>query len=329
MNSLLALDRLFTSAARPLLRTSALLLTVMSGGLLLIPEAAHAVVTGSCVQAQGGSSCTAGDVTFILVGLGTETDGCLTNSDTLSIRLGGQLQNTSANTRYDVGMYIYNNLGAESATAVSQGYAYNGSSCAREALRPAGTNNDQRCTFDSPAGSLNLLGGSGPFFNGDGDTCGDLLKVGTSTTCDSNADGKWDDSFFIFPTPVTLKCSDGTNGAADGFVDIPTCATWGQNANEIGTAGSCADENDVRPGTGAKCNCQNINSNVPSPRLALSCSCSPTTVRSGAGLSNGASTACTVTFANSLTCTPNSSTAERFRCGAASYLQFDTVAGTP
>ena len=293
--------------------------------LLLVPGGVHAVVTGQCVQARGGNSCTAGDVTFILVGLGNQTDGCMSSNDTLSIHLGGKLQNTSANTRYDVGMYIYNHLGTETAPAVSQGYAYNGTSCARETLKPVGTFNDRSCTFDSPAGSLNLLGGSGPFFNGDGDSCGDLVKVGGSSTCDSNGDGNWDDSFIIFPEPVTLKCVDTTG---DGFVDIPTCATWGQNSDEIGPGGTCGSETDVRPGTPAKCNCGNINSTVPSPNLSLTCSCSPTTVRSG-GFTNGASTACTVTFANNVACTPDSSTAERFRCGAASFVQFDLVADTP
>ena len=298
------------------------------GSLLLTAGAAHGVVTGQCVQARGGNSCTAGDVTFILVGLGNQTDGCVNNtSDTLTLFVGGQLQNTAANTRYDVGMYIYNNTGTETQPAVGQGYAYNGSSCARESLKPAGTLNDQRCTFNSPAGSLNLLGGSGPFYNADSDSCADLLKVQTSSTCDSNADGKWDDSFMVFPDPITIKCFDGTNGTADGFVDIPTCATWGNNANEIGTGGTCSSESDVEPGTPSKCNCQNVNSTVPVPNLSLSCSCSPTSVRTG--FTNGASSACTVTFTNNVSCTPNASTAERFRCGAASFLQFDTVAGTP
>src|SRR5688572_28693259 len=87
--------------------------------LLLVPGMAHAVINGECVQARGGNSCTAGDVTFILVGLGNQTDGCLTSNDTLSIHLGGQLQNTSANTRYDIGMYIYNYLGTETNPAAS------------------------------------------------------------------------------------------------------------------------------------------------------------------------------------------------------------------
>lgn len=302
-------------------KTAIVLFSALTAG------AAHAVETGQCVQARGGNSCTAGDVTFILVGLGLQSDGCTNSNDTLTIRMGGQLRNTSANTRYDIGMYIYNYLGTETVTAGSQGYAYNGSSCARESLKPVGTFNDQRCTFNSPAGSLNLLGGEGPFFNGDSDSCGDLVKVSSSSTCDSNGDGFWDDSFMIFPDPITLKCTDGLNGAADGFVDIPTCATWGQNSNEIGPGGTCGSETDVRPGTPSKCNCQNVNSTVPAPSLSLSCSCSPSTVRTG--FSNGASAACTVTFTNNIACTPDSSTAERFRCGAASYLQFDMVADTP
>ena len=55
-----------------------------AGGWLLAAGAAHGVVSGQCVQARGGS-CTAGDVTFILVGLGTQTDGCVNNTaDTLT-----------------------------------------------------------------------------------------------------------------------------------------------------------------------------------------------------------------------------------------------------
>jgi len=296
----------------------------------LAAPAAAVITGGQCVQARGGNSCTANDVTFILVGLGVQDDGCVNSNDTLTLKMGGQLQNTSAGTRYDIGMFIYDFLGTETQPSVSQGFAYNGSSCARETLKPAGTTLDQRCIYNSPAGSLNLLGGSGPFYNDEGDTCGDLLKVQTSSTCDSNSDGNWDDSFTIFTDPITIKCADGTNGATDGFADIPTCATWGQNVNEVDGAdagNSCDGESELIPGTPAKCNCQNINSTVPMPALSLSCSCSPTTVRSGS-FTNGASTACTVSFTNATSCSINASTAERFRCAAASFLQFDTVASS-
>src|ERR671914_2968489 len=126
------------------------LLTFILGSFLLTAGAAHGVVSGQCVQARGGNSCTAGDVTFILVGLGNQTDGCVNRTtDTLTLSLGGQLRNTAANTRYDIGMYIYNFLGTETATAANQGFAYNGSSRAREGLKPAGALNDQRCPFNT------------------------------------------------------------------------------------------------------------------------------------------------------------------------------------
>lgn len=38
--------------------------------ILLSALPSQAVVTGQCVQARGGNSCTANDVTFVLVGLG-------------------------------------------------------------------------------------------------------------------------------------------------------------------------------------------------------------------------------------------------------------------
>ncbi len=290
--------------------------------ILLSALPSQAVVTGQCVQARGGNSCTANDVTFVLVGLGGQTNGCVNASDTVTLNLGAKVSNTTAQTRYDIGMYVYDYLGTEPAgnPPDAVGYAYNGSDCARETLKPAGTVG-QTCGT-----GLDLTTGSGPFLNADSnsDLCGDLLK---STTCG--------DSFMVFTDPITVKCSDGLGGtAADGFVDIPTCATWGNSADQVPTGGTnCGatsathPETDVLPGTGSKCNCSNVNSNIPRPSLSLSCSCSPTVVRTGA--TNGVSTACTVTFTNSVTCTPDTSTAERFRCGAASFMQFDTVADTP
>jgi len=294
--------------------------------LLLAALPSWAVVTGDCVKARGGNSCTANDVTFVLVGLGDQTDGCVNSNDTVTLHLGAKVSNTTASTRYDIGMYIYDFTGTEPAgnPPASVGYAYNGSDCARETLKPVGTFSPAETCTTTPA--LDLTSGSGPFLNADSnsDLCGDLVKGATCA-----------DSFMVFTDPITVKCSDGLGGtAADGFVDIPTCATWGNSADEVpgghvncGATNSTHPETDVLPGTGSKCDCANINSNIPAPSLSLSCSCSPTVVRTG--FTNGASTACTVTFTNNVSCTPNGSTAERFRCGAASFLQFDTVAGTP
>ncbi|HYX24641.1 MAG TPA: hypothetical protein VFC23_10855, partial [Thermoanaerobaculia bacterium] len=95
--------------------------------LLLAAGPAHAVVTGQCVQARGGNSCTANDVTFVLVGLGNQTDGCVSSSDTVTLNLGAKISNTTAQTRYDIGMYIYDFTGTEPAgnPPAAVGYAYN------------------------------------------------------------------------------------------------------------------------------------------------------------------------------------------------------------
>src|SRR5258708_5141376 len=105
---------------------------------------AHAVVSGDCVHARGGNSCTAGDVTFVLVGLGTQTTGCVNSSGNVTMFLGATLSNTAAQNRYDIGMYINTD---------SSGSAYSGTTCAREMLKPAGTLGVTTCP------TLNLSGG--------------------------------------------------------------------------------------------------------------------------------------------------------------------------
>ena len=280
------------------------------GVLVLLAGAADAAILNSrCVgnlQAPlaPGNSCTANDVTFILVGLGDQTNGCVSTTDTVSIFLGAKLQNTSGLTRYDIGLFVYNYLGAGDPTP----NALDGQQCAVEALKPAyGTVGTATC------GPLNLSGGSGPFYNAEGDGCGDLVK--------GQCGGA--DVFMKFTQAVTIPCADsiGANGSTqpDGFVDIPTCATWGNSDNQVGPGGACTDESSVHPGTGAKCNCATLNSDIPLPRLAPSCSCSPTPVRPGQ------SSACTVSFTNTVpgcTATVPTTTAERFECGTASFLRF-------
>jgi hypothetical protein len=279
------------------------LLTALCGA----SHAAFGVVSGQCVQARGGQSCTAGDVTFVLVGLGTQTQGCVNSSGNVTMFLGATLSNTAAQTRYDIGMYINTD---------SSGSAYSGTTCAREMLKPANSTSATTCP------PLNLSGGSGPFLNADADNCGDLAKTGTLTTCA----GGGGDSFMVFPTAISFPCAD--LNPKTGFIQIPTCATWGNSANEVGPnlgSGTCSSETDVFPGTPSKCNCGVIQSNVPAPNLGLTCSCTPTPVR------QGASTACTVSFTNTFSpaCTnPSPPPAEQFRCGAAGFVRFKALYST-
>ncbi|HYO14986.1 MAG TPA: C25 family cysteine peptidase [Thermoanaerobaculia bacterium] len=280
---------------------------VLLGLGLLLPGIAAAVVTNSrCVgnlQAplSPGNSCTANDVTFILVGLGDQTNGCVTTNDTATLFLGAQLQNTTGFTRYDIGMFIYNYLGNDDPTPD----AFGGRQCAVETLKPVfGTAGVRTCP------PLNLASPTGPYYNADGNTCGDLEK------------GQCNNAQIAmqFPDPLTIRCSDiiGANGSTqpDGFVDIPTCATWGNNAGQVGPGGVCTNETTVHPGTGSKCNCEVVNSNVPVARLATSCSCTPTAVRPGQ------SAACTVSLTNTIpNCTAAAGPAERFQCGTASFVR--------
>lgn len=292
---------------------------VLIAALCASSHAAFGVVSGQCVQARGGNSCTAKDVQFVLVGLGTQTTGCVNNSGNVTMFLGAQLTNAHADFRYDIGMYINTD---------SSGSAYSGTTCAREMLKP-----EDSTVGDSTCPPLNLSGGSGPFLNEDGNGCGDLPKTGSFPSCA----GGGGDSFMVFPSAITFPCAD--LNPKTGFIQIPTCATWGNSVDEVpgstatppsctgGTAVTgCQTECDVVPGTGSKCNCAVIQSNVPNPNLALpSCTCTPTPVR------QGASTACTVSFTNTFSpaCTnPTPTPAERFQCGVASFLRFKALYST-
>jgi hypothetical protein len=296
------------------MKTRNLIPALLRGALwsagLLVSGTAMAVNTNSqCVgnlqsPLSPGNSCTANDVTLILVGLGDQTDGCMSTSDTVSLFLGAKLQNTGASTRYDIGLFIYDYLGTGDPTP----NALSGQQCAVETLKPAYTT-----AGVGTCGPLNLTGGSGPYYNDDGNGCADLVKGQCGGV----------DVFMKFTQPITIKCTDAIGAGTstpDGFVDIPTCTTWGNNKGQVGPSGVCSSENDVMPGTGSKCNCQVINSNIPVARLAPSCTCTPTPVRPGQ------SSACTVSFTNTIpNCSatvPSGGTTERFECGTASFVRF-------
>ncbi len=285
-------------------------LLILAGLALWTPAARAIITSGGCVNDVSGTSnvCTANDVTFVVVGLGTQTDGCVNASDSLSILLQGTVQNTTAQTRYDIGLWVAvdgdpNGDGALSGT------------CARERLQPVGTAGVTTC---GPT-ALDLLRqyplaspDNGPYLNVDGDACGDLFSQGNSG-CDQNGDGLWDDSIMQFTAPLTFPCDDSDG---NGYIEIPTCATWGNQEKQVGGA-TCDSEAELVPGTKAKCNCATINSTVPSPNLGMSCSQNPTT------LGTGQTGSFTVAFTNSRSCTPDTSLPERDRCGTGAYIWYE------
>jgi hypothetical protein len=66
---------------------------------------------------------------------------------------------------------------------------------------------------------------------------------------------------------VTVPCTDVDN---DGFLDFNTCVSWAQNSGF-----TCNGPQDVAPGTGSKCRCEQLNVNIPVPPPATA---TPTSV---------------------------------------------------
>ena len=329
--------------SRPMNTHKSILVGVCALALWAFAAPAQALIqctTGACCLDDlndAGAVCTANDVTFVLVGLGTQTDGCVNTSDTVSIFLGAIVKNTTAGTRYDIGMWISTDGDPNGDGALT-------GRCAREMLTPASPttyvdNGIAPTCLGSDGNLLDLqraiIGPNGTEANGyyltaetspNQDACGDLAK-GSSTGCDTNGDGVWDDSVMNFTTAVTVPCDDIDNSGGgtsnDGFVNLPTCASWGQQEDEVDDNGNgrCDSEAEVENGTPSKCNCEDSNSTVPVARLACNV---PQTTCSPATIQVGQSTTCTVRMQNNSTCTPNLSAPERERCGTASFIRFRT-----
>lgn len=311
-----------SSAAKTVLRfepgapVAVLIATLIAWSLFAtLPAAAVVIQGGGCVDDVSGlnNNCVANDLTFVAVGLGIQDDGCVSLNDTVSIFLRAQIANTTAQTRYDVGMYFAtdgdpNNDGASTGV------------CAREVLNPASS-----VLGASDCPPLDLNGGTGPFFNADGDFCADLIAESNPGTCTTqgrtDAQGKTlrDAAIFDLGTAIEFPCRD-VEVTPTGFVNIPLCSTWGNQNNQVTTDGNntCDSSVEAVPGTKAKCRCEDLDSNIPAPDLGLSCTCaSPTTVRPGFPVS------CSVSYNNAATCSPDAGTEERFQCGTAGFVRYD------
>lgn len=267
-----------------------------------------------------GANCTANDLTFVLAGLGVMDDGCVDANDTVSILLRGIIENSTAQTRYDIGVWIAtdgdpNNDGAKTGV------------CAREILfNPSGVLDSQLCT------DLDLTCGAGAYYDADLDACGDLIEgapdcgqvddptISTDGPC-TTTDMISDASVLDFAQPVVFACNDSDVDGPDGFANIDICLSYGNQPNQVDFGGAnsqCDNASEIEPGTNAKCQCEdNFNTNIPAPDLSLSCTCAGTTMPGGFST-------CTVSYASTdlAGCVPDPGTQERFRCGAAAYIRF-------
>lgn len=251
------------------------------------------------IQTAGDQNCTANDIGFVVVGLGTQTDGCVNQFDSVGIQFGATIE-TTATTRYDIGMWV----------ALDGGDALTGV-CARQTLTPA----------ISPQGAAptaaQLNSGSGPFRNQDGDACADVQSGD-----DPQGDGSYN-ALYVFkdygvpPGPFTvvpeyrLQCAD----AANGVLDISTCISYDNNANT-----PCSGINQALPNPTSKCRCQgppSFQSNIPVPNVQLTCD--------GCTVDSPGNWTCDYTYTNTgvTNCNQTSDIAElEFACGTARYMRF-------
>jgi hypothetical protein len=129
---------------------------------------------------------------------------------------------TARPTRYDVGIFL----------ALDGGSANDGTSCFHDYLNPPLTATPTYIAY-YPAGDPTLDDiFNGPWWETEGDTCGDMQP---DTTVIKTLEAIW------------IKCVD-TN--SDGHVDISACGSYEQTAGV-----DCFDVTGAIPGTTAKCGC--------------------------------------------------------------------------
>ena len=136
---------------------------------------------------------------------------------------------------------------------------------------------------------------------------------------------------------------------SNGFVAIPSCLTYGNGVDQVDDArvldseqgraddadSDCTDVWDISAGTAAKCQCDDVLSNVPAPDLFCSSdghhghpgqmACAIQNDNGNGLLDNGETTRCTVYYNNqAASClNPMPTPAENLQCATVGYVQFE------
>mgnify|MGYP006287427345 CR=1 FL=1 len=274
------------------------------------------------VTSLAPNNCNSGDLGIVLIGLGTQSDGCVNPNDYVTMRLRARLSG-GGQTRYDLGMWV--NLDGTDAFHHDDAYPGPGL-CGRQILVPAGTvTGDCNDSFPGDPGPLcSVLDGDGPYRDNDGDICADVNVEEWTQHPDPTSPYNQYDAIFDFIDPrdfsvvyYQFPCAD--LNPTDGVVDLSACTTWKQNAKT-----TCSTLSDVAVGTVAKCRCSSVRTNVPVANMKVNCG---QTLNDGDGdgvLDPGETLTNTVTLTNAITCSddPDFPPSEpRFSCGTASYVR--------
>lgn len=177
---------------------------------------------GTCLNDPNNSRfnnpvCTAGDVRIAQINLVSGPASCVAGT-TIQVQLQATTVATS-NQRYDVGYFI----------------ALNGNSA---------KTGDCYHDYLPPPLSTATTGAMSPYYDGDGDQCGDIKK-GINTIRNIGADVSMNPN--APPVILNLLCQDNSG---NGTVDVSACTSWDNN-----TKGTCMSVADAYPGTPSKCDC--------------------------------------------------------------------------
>ncbi len=192
--------------------------------IILAPGMAFAQTSGlKCVSDV--PSCSANDLDvheaiFTLVA-GT----CATTGDVISVSVQSRME-PNASIRYDLATII-----STDGDAIQRADWSTSTGCYAEILSPLG-------------GTHDTSGGAGPYYDQDGDACGDVRSADGNTVQDLNGG-----------VAINVVCKD-TN--ADGMVDINSCWTFDNNSNT-----TCGNVTEAVQGTNAKCFCGDVATTIP------------------------------------------------------------------
>ena len=168
-------------------------------------------------------NCTSNDVQLATYELVTGPSSCIPG-EPITVTIKGQFLATS-NERWDVGLFVATDGGDPNTL---------GGQCYNDFLHPVSDDNTD----------LNLVGGSGPFYNGEitedpADACGDIQQNTPN---------------YFVTAEIPIICQDSDN---DNIADVNSCTVW-DNSTSDGSVNkpSCLNELDTTAQTSAKCTCQ-------------------------------------------------------------------------
>ena len=198
------------------------------------PAQAQVVTGADCIKERigGNPPCSANDVRITAISLVSGPANCVVGADytaTLEIEV------ESGPERFDIGLWF--NEDGDSALSDPDG------TCTRDYFEPVNAVCDQD---------------GGPYYDGDDDTCGDTPKASEDCTALERPCSAGGGTCFVTTrqVDVTLECIDTD---LNGFADVGTCTSWNQGADPD----DCAGTLDTDPGSGSKCNCSRVSTEVP------------------------------------------------------------------